>query len=79
MADRASDVNAKILDSNGNPVDNFGSLVKVDYDYVSVAYPTAIQEVYAHKTGGAIGTTVATVTVDYVDSTKVDLSAITVT
>ncbi len=50
-----------------------GSLITVAYDYVSVTYPTAVQEVYAFKTGGSGGSTVATVTVNYVDSTKVDL------
>lgn len=48
-------------------------LVKVAYDYVAVSYPVNTQEVYAFKTGGSGGTTVATVTVNYVDASKVDL------
>jgi hypothetical protein len=45
-------------------------LVNVAYDYVSVTYPIATQEVYTFKSGGSGGTTVATVTVNYTDSTK---------
>lgn len=40
------------------------------YDYVSVAYPTSTQEIYTFNTGGSGGTTVATVTINYTDSTK---------
>ena len=39
------------------------------YDYVSVA-EAATTDVYTYKTGGAGGTTVATVTVSFSDSTK---------
>jgi hypothetical protein len=46
------------------------SLVNVAYDYVAVTYPTSTQEVYTFNTGGSGGTTVATVTVNYTDSTK---------
>ena len=49
------------------------SLVNVNYDYVSVTYPSATQEVYTFKNGGSGGTTALTVTVNYVDSTKEDL------
>jgi hypothetical protein len=47
-----------------------GLLAGVSYDYFSVAYPTTTQEVYTYKTGGAGGTTVATVTINYTDATK---------
>ena len=79
MADRANDVKAQIFDNEGNPVDNFGSLVKAAYDVVAVTYPTTVQEVYTHKSGGISGTTVGVVTVDYTDDTKVNLSLLTVT
>jgi hypothetical protein len=46
------------------------SLVNVAYDYVAVTYPTTTQEVYAFKSGGSGGTTTATVTVNYTDTTK---------
>lgn len=44
------------------------------WDYLAVTYPSATQEVYTFKTGGVGGTTVATATVDYTDSTKASLS-----
>ena len=47
------------------------------FDYVSAAYPDTVTEVYTFKTGGAAGTTVATVTIVYTDSTKANLSTVT--
>jgi len=44
-----------------------------DYDYVAVTYPLTTQEVYEFKTGGVAGTTVGTITVNYVDATKADI------
>ncbi len=49
------------------------------YDYVSVAYPAATTETYTFKNGGSGGTTVATVTVVYTDSSKENLSTVTKT
>jgi hypothetical protein len=49
---------------------NAGSLIKFDFDYYAVAYPTATQEVYTYRTGGPSGTVVGTVTINYVDGTK---------
>ena len=49
------------------------------FDYVAVDYPTTVQEVYTYKTGGSGGTTVATVTVNYVDATKEFISNLTKT
>lgn len=43
------------------------------WDYLAVTYPSATQEVYTFKTGGAGGSSVATATVDYTDSTKASL------
>lgn len=40
------------------------------HDYIGVAYPTATREVYTYKNGGSGGTTVATITVNYTDTTK---------
>lgn len=58
-------------------VDNLSSGLSLpEYDYISVAYPSGTQEVYTFKTGGAAGTTVATVTVNYTDSTKANLSTV---
>ena len=53
------------------------SFIDVAYDYVSAAYPQSDTEVYTYKTGGSGGTTVATVTVVYTDSTKENLSSVT--
>lgn len=47
------------------------------YDYISVAYPDAVTEVYTFKTGGSGGTTVGTLTVVYTNSTKENLSNVT--
>lgn len=47
------------------------------YDYMGVSYPTATTETYVYKVGGAAGTTVATVAIAYVDSTKVQISTVT--
>lgn len=53
-----------------------GNMIDKDYDYIAVTYPTSSSEVYTFKTGGSGGTTVATVTVTYADSTKEDLSTV---
>lgn len=53
---------------------NVAGLLSETYDYFSVAYPSATQEVYTFKTGGSGGTLVATLTLNYTDSTKNFLS-----
>lgn len=53
-----------------------GVLVNEAFDYISVAYPTSSSEVYTYKTGGSGGTTVATVTVTYTDSTKENIQSV---
>lgn len=58
---------------------SLGQLVNVDYDYLSVNYASATQEVYTYKTGGSGGSTVATVTLNYTDATKASLSNAAVT
>lgn len=40
------------------------------YDAISVAYPSATQEVYTSKTGGVSGTTVQVITINYTDASK---------
>lgn len=52
-------------------------LIPQGFDYVSVAYPNATTEEYTFKTGGSGGTTIATVTVVYTDSTKDAISTVT--
>jgi hypothetical protein len=56
-----------------------GTLVTSNYDYIGVTYPDAVTEIYTYKSGGAAGTTVATVTVVYTDSTKANLMSVTKT
>lgn len=53
---------------------NVGSLIKFDFDYYSVAYPLATQEVYTYRMGGASGTIVGVVTINYTDGTKANIS-----
>ena len=54
-----------------------GTLVTESFDYVAASYPSVTQEIYIYKTGGSGGTTVATVTVNYTDSTKENLLNVT--
>lgn len=49
------------------------------FDYVSVAYPDAVTEVYTFKTTGSSGATVAIITIVYTDSTKASLASVTKT
>jgi hypothetical protein len=50
-----------------------GTLVTEEWDYLAVTYPLATQEVYMFYNGGVSGVLVATVTVNYTDSTKNNL------
>lgn len=54
----------------------YNMLVSEKYDYVAIAYPTSTTETYTFKTGGSGGTTVATVTLTFTDSTKASLSSV---
>ena len=55
------------------------ALVTVEFDAITATFPTTSSEVYAYKTGGTSGTTVATVTVVYTDDTKEFISSVEVT
>lgn len=69
-------------DSNGNQavrvigVDQGSLLSGLSFDYIAATYPTATSEVYTYKTGGSGGTTVATITVTYSDSTKEQVTSV---
>lgn len=52
-------------------------LTPASYDYVGTTYPTATTETWVYKTGGAGGTTVATIDLVYTDATKENISSIT--
>ena len=47
------------------------------YDYVALTISPATTETYVFKTNGASGTTVATITIVYTDSTRSDISTVT--
>lgn len=54
----------------------FGKLVPEKYDYIGFNLAGSTTNVYTYKTGGSGGTTVATVTVTYSDSTKGTISSV---
>lgn len=63
------------LNSNGAmPV--AGQLVNEYYDYIDVQQTSSNVDTYVYKSGGSGGTTVATVTVTYTDSTKANIDSI---
>ena len=57
-------------------VNSGGTLVPEDYDYIAAGYPTDTTETYTYKSGGSSGTTIATVTVTYMDDTKAEVSSV---
>lgn len=61
-----------VIADDQNPIQTLEQtgLVPFEYDYLAAAYPDADTEVYTYYTGGSGGTLIATVTVNYTDSTK---------
>ena len=53
-----------------------GTLVSEKYDYVEVTYPTNFSEYYYFKLGGPSGDLIATVAIQYTDSTKANLESV---
>lgn len=53
------------------------AIVSEKYDFVSFAYPDSVTEAITFKFGGSGGTTVATVTIVYTDSSKENISTVT--
>ena len=51
-------------------------LVPFVFDYIGANYAGATADVYTYKTGGAGGTTVATITVNWTDATKTVLVSV---
>jgi len=78
MAKDTTKVIAKILNILGleiNPateetLQSIAGLSIPAHDYIAATYPTTSQEVYTYKTGGASGTVVGVITVNYQDSSK---------
>ena len=79
IRDENTGVTLQVNDDGSINVYTLNSIVPDAYDYVEVAYPTATSEVYTFKTGGAGGTTVATITLVYTDATQANLSTVTKT
>jgi hypothetical protein len=75
----AQEVLNRLFDENTNSLNTLGGngLQIAPYDYLSVAYPDTVTEVYTYKTGGSGGTTVATLTTVYTSSSKEVLSSVT--
>ena len=61
------------VDANASLNGIGGMLNGVKYDAFSVAYPTAVQEVYSFYSGGLAGTLVATITIVYDTASKNDI------
>lgn len=74
----AASVPVVVASNQGNlSVLNSDNLVPYAFDYIGATYPTSASEAYTYKTGGAGGSTVATVTVVFTDSTKSVLTSVT--
>jgi hypothetical protein len=59
--------------SQGKLKVDLGGLITSNYDFVSGSYPTSSQEVYTFKSSGNV---VNTVTINYTDSSKQNISTI---
>lgn len=70
---RANKTAVEVFVGNGGEISG-GLLAGVVYDYGTVAYPTTTKEIYSFYSGGVGGTLVATVTLNYADSQKENLS-----
>jgi hypothetical protein len=64
-----------LVDSSA-PVITMNALVPKKWDYLSYTATNATTDTYVYKSGGSGGTTVATVTVTWTDSTKTVLSTV---
>ena len=64
------------INSDGSLISN-GSLVTKAYDYIAYTNTNTTTDTYIYKTGGLGGTTTATVTIVYTDTTKAQVSTVT--
>lgn len=65
----------KVTNPDGSPIGS--SLTPgTDFDYIDCQQTSATVDTYVYKQGGASGTTVQTITVTYVDSSKNDLDKV---
>lgn len=65
-----------ITSTNPLSVTSSNALVTELFDAIVITYPTTSTEVYTYKLGGLAGTTVATITLTYTDSTKETLTSV---
>jgi hypothetical protein len=66
----------EVSPTNRFPISPSGTLVSEVFDFISANYAGATTDVYTYKSGGSGGTTVATVTITYTDSTKGTISTV---
>lgn len=77
--DSVQAVEAKI-DASNVLLSGIAGFTVTGFDYIGATYPNTSTEVYTYKTGGAGGTTVATITVVYSDAvTKQIITSVTKT
>jgi len=69
FVETGGDVAVRVNDAVNN------SLVREEYDYIALSQ-TATEDIWTYKTGGAGGTTVATITVTYTGATKATISTV---
>ena len=94
MANGEIPANSALLMDRGIPVGNSsdqegrralhvrqtaGKLVTKPFDYVAASYPTTTQEIYQFYLGGSGGTLQSTVTINYTDATKANISTVALT
>lgn len=72
-----SSIDSKLINLHTTPVQTIQLFTK-SYDSITVTYPSGTQEVYTSRVGGVSGTVQQTVTVNYTDSTKANLSNVAV-
>lgn len=68
------------LDSGGNLKtvgSSGGGLVTSSYDYIAYTNTNSTTDTYVYKSGGSGGTTVATVTIVFTDTSKQQMSTVT--
>ena len=68
-------LHTRLGNTSAEPIPIGGLLSGVSWDWFAVSYPTATQEIYTFKTGGSGGTLVATIELNYTDSSKESLAS----
>ncbi len=76
---KAATVSIPIGDKNRDAIVSVSGLSLPPFDYVAMVLSPNTTETYTFKTGGASGTTVASVVIVYTDSTRADISTVTKT